>query len=116
MDSILESIKKLLGIPEDYGHFDQDVVIHINSVLIALKQIGVGPEGGFSITGPGETWDLFLGSAADMEAVKSYVYLKVRLLFDPPQSSALIEAIKAQAAELEWRLLVEADGSTRQRL
>lgn len=111
MDSILESIKKLLGIPEDYRHFDQDVVMHVNSALLSLKQIGVGPEGGFAVTGPDETWGLLLSDAADMEAVKSYVYLKVRLLFDPPQSSALIEAIKAQAAELEWRLLLEADGS-----
>lgn len=109
MDSILQSVKKLLGIPEDYEHFDQDIIMHINSSLLSLRQIGIGPDGGYAVTGSADTWQSVYGSYKNLEAVKTYVYLKVRLLFDPPTSQALIDAIKSQTAELEWRLREEAE-------
>lgn len=109
MESILTSIKKLLGIDEDYKHFDQDLIMHINSVLMILTQLGVGPSTGFSIVDETATWKDFLGIDPRFESVKSYIYLKVRLLFDPPQSSALIESTNKLISELEWRLFVAAD-------
>ena len=104
MDSILISIKKLLGITEDYEHFDPDIIMHINSVFSILTQLGVGSADGFSITGAGETWSDYIQDEKKLEMVKSYIYQKVRLLFDPPTSSALMEAANNAVAELEWRL------------
>lgn len=110
IESILTSIKKLLGISEDYEHFDEDIIMHINSVLMILTQVGVGPEEGFSITGNYETWEDFLGSdISKLMAVRTYIYLKVKLLFDPPQSSAAIESINRLINEFEWRLNVAGD-------
>ena len=109
MDSILTSIKKLLGITEEYDTFDNDLIMHINSVFTILHQLGVGPEKGFSIKDESDTWDEYITSKQNLEAVKTYVYLKVRLIFDPPQSSIVAEAIKQQISELEWRLNVDAD-------
>lgn len=109
MESILTSIKKLLGIAEDYEHFDADIVIHINSVLAVLTQLGVGPEDGFTISDKNATWKEFLGDYPNLEGVRSYVYLKVRLLFDPPGSSAVIESMNRLVSELEWRINVAAD-------
>lgn len=110
MESILTSIKKLLGIDAEYTHFDEDIIIHINSVLMILTQLGVGPEGGYSITGPDETWSNFLGTdLVKLQSAKSYVHLKVKLMFDPPSGSALIESINRQISELEWRLQVATD-------
>lgn len=111
MDSILGSIKKLLGITEVYDVFDKDLVMHINSVFFVLTQLGVGPAEGFTIQDETAVWDDFIPCGANLEAVKSYVYLKVRLLFDPPQSSALTEAINRQTSEFEWRLNVAVDPS-----
>ena len=108
MDSILTSIKKLLGITEEYEHFDPDIIMHINSAFMILNQLGVGPEEGFFIKDKSSTWDEFL-SGSNLEAVKTYVYLKVKLMFDPPLSSTVIEAIKSQISELEWRLNVSTD-------
>ena len=108
-ESILTSIKKMLGITEEYTHFDQDIIIHINTVLMILRQLGVGPEEGFTITDSYETWGDFLTDNKDIEAVKTYVYLKVRLLFDPPLSSAVTESINRSINELEWRLNIAAD-------
>lgn len=109
-DSILTSIKKLLGIDESYKHFDSDLVMHINSVLSILTQIGVGPAEGFSISGDKETWaDFIKDDPKKFSLVKSYVHLKVKLLFDPPLSSAAIDAINRQISEFEWRLFVAAD-------
>lgn len=108
-ESILNSIKKLIGLPEDYDHFDVDIMIHINSVLATLNQLGVGPEGGFSITGASETWADFLQDEKVLDSVKSYVYLKVRLTFDPPFSPAVIESFKEMTAEYEWRLMVAVE-------
>ena len=109
MDSILTSVKKLLGIAEEYEHFDQDIIIHINSVLMILTQIGVGPSDGFSIVDKEATWSDFVEGIYQIEAVRTYVYLKVRLIFDPPSSSAVMEAINRTVSELEWRLSVAVD-------
>lgn len=109
-ESILTSIKKLLGIDENYTHFDADIVMHINSVFSILTQMGVGPANGFSISGKDETWSAFITDKPNIfSLVKSYVYMKVRLLFDPPLSSAAIESINRQISEFEWRLFVAAD-------
>lgn len=109
-ESILTSIKKLLGIDENYTHFDADIIMHINSVLSILTQMGVGPANGFSIKGKEEVWsDFITANQSIFSLVKSYVYIKVRLLFDPPLSSAAIESINRQISEFEWRLFVAAD-------
>lgn len=109
-ESILTSIKKLLGIDENYTHFDADIVMHINSVFSILTQMGVGPANGFSISGKDEPWSAFITDKPNIfSLVKSYVYMKVRLLFDPPLSSAAIESINRQISEFEWRLFVAAD-------
>ena len=104
MDSILTSVKKLLGVGEEYTHFDDDIIMHINSVIFILTQIGIGPVEGFAITSKDQTWNDFLQGRINIESVKSYVYLKVRLLFDPPSNSFLVEAIERQISEYEWRL------------
>lgn len=109
MDSVLNSIKKMIGLDEENTHFDTDVMIHINSVFADLKQIGVGPAEGFRITGTFETWSDFTSDKIDIESVKTYMYLRVRLLFDPPTTSALVEAMTKQADKLEWRLNVAAE-------
>lgn len=109
MDSILTSIKKLLGISEFYEHFDADIIIHINSVFMILNQLGIGPSEGFSISDSKSTWADFIADETKIESVKTYVYLKVKLIFDPPLSSAAIASMKELIAELEWRLFVAAD-------
>ena len=110
MESILTSVKKMLGIVEEYEHFDADLIMHINSVLSILTQLGVGPSEGFSITDKNDTWDEFLPSdSKNLESVKSYVYMKVKLIFDPPLTSSVIEAMNRSISELEWRISVAAD-------
>ena len=109
MESILTSIKKLLGIEEDYVHFDADIIMHINSVLSILTQLGVGPSEGYSIKDANATWDEFITNPAKLELVKSYVYLKVRLMFDPPSSSSAIESTKQVISELEFRIIVAVE-------
>lgn len=108
-DSILLTIKKLLGIGDDYKYFDEDIIIHINSVLMILNQLGIGPVTGFSISDESATWSDFVDNLSMLEAVRSYVYIKVRLLFDPPTSSFTITALENQIKELEWRLNVMAE-------
>ena len=108
-DSILDSIKKILGMPPDYDAFDTDLVIHINSVFGILAQLGVGPAGGFSISDNTTLWKAYLGDSKDLEMVKSYIVLKVRLIFDPPTIGAVMDAMKEQIRELEWRLNVQVD-------
>lgn len=110
-DSILTSIKKLLGISEDYEHFDADIIMHINSVFMILTQLGVGPPDGFSIEDDSSVWSNFIGDSSNIESVKSYVYLKVKLLFDPPLSSAAMEASNRLISELEWRLTLAAESN-----
>lgn len=109
MDSILTSIKKLLGIAEDYTNFDTDIIIHINSVFSILTQLGVGPSEGFSISDANGVWSDFINDSTKIELVKTYIYLKVRLIFDPPQSSSVIDAMNRTISELEWRLNVAVD-------
>ena len=109
MDSILTSIKKLLGITEEYTYFDADIIMHINSVFMILTQLGVGPSSGFSISDSSATWDDFAVDGQSVEAIKSYIHLKVKLLFDPPSSSAVIESMNRLISELEWRLNVAVD-------
>lgn len=109
MDSILTSIKKLLGIEASYEHFDSDLIMHINSVFMILTQLGVGPPEGFAVEDSSATWDDYISDAAKLQSVKSYVYLKVKLLFDPPLSGIVVEAMNRMISELEWRLNVEVD-------
>ena len=111
-DSILNSIKKLLGLTEDYHYFDADILMHINTAFMVLYQLGVGPSIPFSISDSSAKWSDFMGTSTDINGIKTYIYLKVRLVFDPPQSSAAMEAIKQNIAELEWRLNVTADPAT----
>lgn len=108
-DSILDSTKKLLGISAEDTDFDTDVIININSALAVLTQLGVGPSSGFSITDATSNWSDLVSSDKRLEFVKTYVYLKVKVAFDPPMSSAVMEAIKQQISELEWRILVAAE-------
>lgn len=109
MTSILTSIKKLLGITETDTSFDQDIIMHINTVFMVLQQLGVGPEEGYSISDENNNWDEFLPDQTKIEMVKSYMYLKVRLLFDPPSSTSVMEAINRSISEFEWRLNVAVD-------
>lgn len=102
--SILNSTKKILGISEDYTAFDLDIITHINSVFSHLNQIGVGPAEGFMIEDEGYLWDDFNVPTNQLNLVKTYVFLKVRMLFDPPSTSFLIEAMNEQIREHEWRL------------
>ena len=113
MESILTSIKKLLGIAEEYDHFDSDLILHINSVFCTLTQLGVGPSEGFLISDKYDIWSDFIPEDnKKIEAVKSYMYLKVKMLFDPPLSSALIESTNRMINELEWRLNVAAENKS----
>lgn len=110
MESILTSIKKLLGITEDYTYFDQDIVMHINSVFMILTQLGVGPSEGFSIEDETSVWEDFISDPTKFQLVKSYMYLKVKLLFDSASlPSAVITAYNEQIREYEWRLNVAAE-------
>lgn len=111
MLGILSTIKKGIGLTEDYDFFDSDLTMHINSVFTILHQLGVGPPEGFSIQLDDEDtpWENFLPAGNRLELVKSYMVLKVRLLFDPPASSAVIESINRQIDEFEWRLNVAVD-------
>lgn len=109
MESILTSIKKMLGIVEDYEHFDADLIMHINSVLSILTQLGVGPSEGFFISDKTAIWSDFLPANKNLELVKTYVYMKVKLIFDPPLTSSVSEAMNRTISELEFRILIEAD-------
>ena len=107
--SILTSIKKMLGVAEDYAEFDEDIITHINSVFLNLTQLGVGPEEGFMIEDDTAVWEDFIDDSIRLQAVKTYMYLKVKLLFDPPLSSSVTESFTRMIAELEWRLNVAVD-------
>lgn len=109
--SILDTVKKQLGITEDYRAFDDQLIVDINSAFFVLRQLGVGPEEGFAIDGSSTEWRDFLGDGANLELVKTYISMRVRQSFDPPQSSAAMDALKRQIDEFEWRLNVEVDHS-----
>lgn len=104
-NSILLTTKKALGLADDYTAFDQDIIMHINSVFSTLVMLGVGPETGFVIEDDTKTWNEFT-SDVRLNSVKSYMYLKVRLLFDPPSTSFVLNALQEQLKELEWRMNV----------
>jgi hypothetical protein len=108
-DSIFKTIKGLLGPDADYNEFDQDIIVFINSAIATLTQLGIGPDSGFRITGENETWQDFLGDATDLDSVKSYIYMKVRIAFDPPTSSFVMSAYEEACKEYEWRLNVAVD-------
>lgn len=111
MDSILTSIKKLLGIAEEYEHFDTDLIIHINSVFMILHQLGVGPKKPFSIKDKSAIWSDFISDVDNIESAKTYVYLKVKSIFDPVQTSSVSDSYDRLIKELEWRLNVAQDHS-----
>ncbi len=108
-DSIFDTIKSMLGSDADYTVFDNDIIVFINSAIATLTQVGIGPTEGFRITGSGETWTDFLGDRVDMESVKEYIYLKVRISFDPPSNSSVLSSYKEACKELEWRLNVVSE-------
>ena len=109
-ESILTTIKKLLGVEEEYTQFDTDIIVNINSIFMVLNQLGVGPETGFSISDKTKTWYDYLGENANFDSVKSYMYLKVRLLFDPPSNAFLVQSMERLITEFEWRLNAQAEG------
>lgn len=102
--SILSSTKKILGISSDYTAFDLDIVTHINSVFSTLDQLGIGPAGGFSIEAAESEWSELSLPQNQLGMVRTYVFLKARMLFDPPTTSFHIEAMNKQIQEIEWRL------------
>ena len=109
MESILVSVKKLLGIVEEYTHFDEDVILQINSAFSTLNQLGVGPEEGFSIVDSSAVWSDFINDDR-LNFIKTFVQLKVKLAFDPPTSSTLMESYNRQLDELTWRISITNNG------
>lgn len=110
MESILITIKQMLGVGADYEHFDPEIIAHINSVLADLTQMGVGPSEGFLIEDETSVWSDFIGdNTTKFEAVKSYIFLRVKLVFDPPTNSATIAAYQRDIDRWEWRLNVAAE-------
>lgn len=107
--SILNSVKKVLGIDPSYDAFDIDITMHINSVFLSLQQLGVGPPEGYFITDGSNQWSEFLGTNPLLNAAQSYIYLKVRSIFDPPAVASAQASLDRMAAELEWRLMVAVD-------
>lgn len=109
MMGILTSVKKMIGIDESYDAFDDQIVLFINSAFATLRQLGVGPENGYRIEDDTEDWDDYLGDTLMLESVKPYVALKVKLAFDPPTSSIVLDAMNRNISELEWRLNATAE-------
>lgn len=107
--SILHDVKQLIGQEWDDNTFDLDIMTHINSVFLDLQQIGVGPEEGYSISGPDDKWDVLLKGDKNLNAVKTYIYGKVRMVFDPPSTGPLLNSLQAQLDKIEWRLMVQTD-------
>lgn len=103
IDSILDSIKQMLGSESEDTNFDRELIIYINGALMIINQLGVGPNG-YRITGKENVWVEFIGDRTDLELIKTDVYLRTRLVFDPPQNSFLVSAIKEQITEYEWRI------------
>jgi hypothetical protein len=109
--SILTNVKKILGIAESDTSFDLDIVIHINSAFSTLNQLGIGPAEGFEIEDSTTTWDAFVTDKR-MSSLKSYIYLRVRLLFDPPSTSFALDSMQKQIEQIEWRLNVVREGDS----
>jgi hypothetical protein len=110
MESILTSIKKQLGVDEADTNFDLDIILDINTALMELNQIGIGPENGYLISDKTPVWTDFIGTAKNLEAVKTYVYIQVKLVFDPPTSSFVLKALQDKANEIYWRLDTQPKG------
>ena len=110
-ESIFESIKALLGPDSSYEVFDQDILIHINTAIATLTQLGVGPQEGFRVTGSDEEWIDFTNDEKVLDMAKTYIYLKVKMVFDPPTSSFVVSSYERTCQELEWRLNVAVDPS-----
>lgn len=108
-ESILDGTKKVLNLAPDYTPFDQDIIMHINSVFSTLNQLGVGPADGFMIEDKDAVWSDFLEGNLKLNNIKSYMYLRVRMLFDPPTIGYLVTAMQDQIKELEWRINVERE-------
>ena len=108
-ESILTSVKKLLGIAEEYTQFDTDIIIHINTIFMALQQIGIGPNDGFSITDENDLWTDFMEDSILLNSVKTYMYLRVKLLFDPPLTSSTVDSFNKLISELEFRMNSKAE-------
>ena len=109
-ESILVYVKKLLGIQSDYNYFDPDIIYGINAAFAVLTQLGVGPESGFSISDDSTKWDEFVSDTTRLSLIKPYVYLKTKMLFDPPSSNVLTDSINKTISEYEFRLNVVSDG------
>lgn len=110
-DSILNTIKQMVGVEPDYDAFDMDLVVDINSAFYSLRQLGVGPNEGFTISDETAKWNEFVEDSSLLSLVKTYIYLKVRMLFDPPTNSFLTASIEKQISEYEWRLNVAGEGA-----
>lgn len=108
--SILNDVKKYLGVDVDYKVFDQDIIAHINSAFFTLTQLGVGPREGFFINDESYAWSAYGGNSFSVSPLKTYIYIRARILFDPPTTSFALDALQKQAVELEWRLNVYAEG------
>ena len=109
MDSILNTIKQSLGIPQEQPHFDVEIIMYINSAFSDLWELGVGPSEPYTIVDENNRWDEFLEESEEFENVKTYVYVSVKLLFDPPLSSSVLSALERKLKELEWRLTTKAE-------
>lgn len=109
-DSILVSIKKYIGLDRDYHEFDSDIIMFINSALFNLRQLGVGPIGGFAIDSENQTWHEFVDDDSLLSGVKPYIQQKVRLQFDPPSNSFVEASIRKNIEEYEWRLNIQGEG------
>lgn len=110
-ESILLSIKQSLGLDKEYTPFDPDVIMHINSVFMVLNQLGVGPEDGFVIEDDTSMWNEYLTNPKELQGVRTYIYLKVKLIFDPPLNSSVLESMKQSINEFEWRLNAKAESN-----
>lgn len=111
-ESILITIKKMIGFDKDYDYFDTDLVVQINSCFSTLSDLGVGPEEGFHITGKDEKWSEYIFTPIYMGMIKNYIYIKTKLVFDRPETSYAIESLSKTASELEWRLHMESERIT----
>lgn len=110
VDSIMNTIKKLLGIDIDDTSFDTDVIININSAIFGLSQMGIGPNNTFIVTSADQTWSDYIGSSlVNLESIKSYIYLKTKIIFDPPTSSTVVDAFNRSMQELEWRMMLAVE-------
>lgn len=104
LESILGSVKQMLGIDQSDTSFDNELIMYTNGALMVMTQLGVGPSGGFTITSASEEWTDLLGDRTDLNLVFTAIYLRVRLIFDPPQNSFLVAAIENQITEYDWRI------------